>query len=142
MARRVDRVKLRREIILKIRGEKSIRGHTKRQAEQVADYWKNVAWPMSTGSVYSPPNHPWSQGGPDGYAESIEVRQGRRRGGRFAGRFLSHYEVRTDHPNANFIEFGTARDKPGSRSPWGPNTPTPEYAPAAKTAHHFRGTAP
>jgi hypothetical protein len=58
------------------------------------------------------------------------------------GRFLAAWEVYSDHENANFIEYGTGPDKPGSRSPWGPNTPTPEFAPFGKAAHRFGGTAP
>lgn len=143
MARtKVDRIKLRREIKLKVSKEKSIGIGTKAEALKVAEYWKRRAWPEATGSVASPPNHPYETGS---YVESIEVRQGRHakgaRGG-WGGRYLSHFEVRTDHPNANFIEFGTGIDKPGSRSPWGPFTPTPEYGPAGRTAHHFKGTAP
>jgi uncharacterized protein (TIGR02266 family) len=42
--------------------------------------------------------------------------------------------VSTDNEHAGFIEYGTGPDNPGSRSPWGPNTPTPEFAPAAVTA--------
>lgn len=132
---KVDRIKIRREILLKVSKDDSIKLGTRAQAIQVAEHWKNVAWPEATGSVASPPNHPYETGD---YVDSIEVRQGRDP----KGRFVSHFEVRTDHPNANFIEFGTGVDKPGSRSPWGPNTPTPEYGPAGATAHHFRGTAP
>lgn len=40
---------------------------------------------------------------------------------------------------AHMIEYGTGPDtKTGSR--FGPNTPTPEFAPGAKTAAHFGGT--
>jgi hypothetical protein len=135
MARKVDRIKLRAEIKLKVEKDPEIKLGTRAQAIEVAEYWKNVAWPNATGSVASPPNHPYETGG---YVESIDVKQGRTTKGRYA----AHFIVEADHDNANFIEFGTGIDKPGSKSPWGPNTPTPEYGPAAATAHHFRGTAP
>lgn len=35
---------------------------------------------------------------------------------------------------AHFVEDGTSADKPGSRSPWGPNTPTPAFHCALRTA--------
>lgn len=41
--------------------------------------------------------------------------------------------VYNDSDVAHFIEYGTGPDKPGSRSPWGPNTPTDEFAPMRKT---------
>jgi hypothetical protein len=43
-------------------------------------------------------------------------------------------EVWNDSKVAHFIEYGTLPDKPGSKSPWGPNTPTPEFAIARRTA--------
>lgn len=134
MVRRgVDRVKLGREIELKIRAEKSVKWRTKAFAEEVATYLKTVAWPTATGSVTGP-GHPYETGA---FVESIEVVQNRNR----LGRFLAGFTVQSNSPNANFIEYGTDIDKPGSKSPWGPNTPTPEYAPFARTAHHFGGTA-
>jgi hypothetical protein len=139
VARRgIDIGKLGREIELKIRAERSVKWRTKAFAEEVAQYWKHVAWPESAARGQWP-DHPYETGE---YANSIHVRQQRRGKGKFGGRFLAGFEVIADSPNANFIEFGTGVDKPGSRSPWGPNTPTPEFGPAAITAHHYRGTAP
>lgn len=46
-------------------------------------------------------------------------------------------QVYNDSPIAHFIEYGTGPDKPDSRSPWGPNTPTPEFAPMRKTYARF-----
>lgn len=42
--------------------------------------------------------------------------------------------VYSDSQVAHFIEYGTDVDNPDSRSPWGPDTPTPEFAPMRKTA--------
>jgi hypothetical protein len=140
VARRgVDRVKLGREISAKIRAERSVKWRTKAFAEEVAAYWRDVAWPESAVAGQWP-DHPYDTGN---YRDSIKVRQQRApkgaKGG-IGGRFLSAFEVYSDSDNANFIEYGTGPDKPGSRSPWGPWTPTPEFAPAARTAHHYGGT--
>ncbi|AIY32379.1 hypothetical protein PORCELAIN_25 [Mycobacterium phage Porcelain] len=35
--------------------------------------------------------------------------------------------VYNNDEKAHWIEYGTKRDRPGSRSPWGPNTPTPAF---------------
>ena len=131
---RIDRRKIAHEISLKIKRDPEIPRRTKQVAEEVARYWANVAWPTSVGN-YGPGVHPYETGG---YRESIGVRQPRSR----LGRFIAGWEAFSDHPRANFIEFGTGDDKPGSKSPWGPYTKTPEFAPAARTAHHFGGTSP
>lgn len=131
---RIDRTKLAAEIRLKIGRDNEPELRTKMFAKQVAAYWANVAWPMSAGN-YGPGVHPYETGD---YRDSIHIRRNRNR----LGMFAFGWEVYSDSPLANFIEFGTGVDKPGSRSPWGPDTPTPEFAPAAITAHHFLGTAP
>lgn len=41
--------------------------------------------------------------------------------------------VYNDSEVAHWVEYGTGPDKPGGHSPWGPNTPTPEFAPARRT---------
>lgn len=125
---RIDRIKLGREIRLKLENERTIPLRTKRLAEEVRDHWANVEAPRPG------PDHPYSEGGAGSYSESIKVSRERKRFG------MPRYEVGTDHPNANFIEYGTGPDKPGSKSPFGPDTPTPEFAPAANTAFHFGGT--
>jgi hypothetical protein len=130
----VDRFKLGREIRLKISRDKTVRIKTRAFAEEVRDHWKYKEAPAPW-NILPTKTGPYATGD---YANSIKIRQGRSR----LGRFLASFEVYSDHPNANFIEYGTGPDKPGSRSPWGPDTPTPEHAPAAKTAHHFKGTAP
>lgn len=137
--RRINRQQLGHEIQLKMETESrrprsEVKLKTKAEAEKVATYWRDVAWPLSTGN-HGPGVHPYDTGE---YRESIGVEQGRD----VLGRFLAEFIVITRHKDATFIEFGTGVDKPGSRSPWGPNTPTPEFAPAARTAHFFKGTAP
>lgn len=63
-----------------------------------------------------------------------------------------HVEKRKDHLGMpawwvgtrlwyfHFIENGTGPDKEDSESPFGPDTPTPEFAPFAKVAHRNGGT--
>lgn len=132
---KIDREKLKREIQLKIGKDNEVPLRTKRFALEVRDYWRHVAWPESAVKGRHGPIHPYDTGA---YRDSIGI--SRLRSG--LGRFVAGWKVSTDHHDANFIEYGTGIDKPGSRSPWGPNTPTPEFAPAAMTAHHFLGTAP
>lgn len=56
-------------------------------------------------------------------------------------RNLPRWAAVNNDPKINMIENGTGPDtKPGS--PFGPDTPTPEFAPAAKTAFFYGGTAP
>lgn len=130
-----ERTKLRREIRIGMEQDKSVPLLTRKVANEVAAYWRDVAWPKSLGvppAQFGLPHH-YETGR---YRESIKVERQRKRFG------MPRYAVVTNDPNANFIEYGTGPDKPGSRSPWGPYTPTPEFAPAGKTALHFGGTAP
>lgn len=121
------------EIKIKVERDKEFKFKFKREAEKVHDHWANKEAP-------SPENpHPLTKTGPyatGAYQASIKMRQ--MRGG--LGRFMSGWEVYTDSPIAHFIEYGTKIDNPESRSPWGRFTPTPVFAPAAKTAFHFGGT--
>jgi hypothetical protein len=104
-------------------------------AIEVQQYWKMheapAPWnyrPESITGTKVPPGYATGD-----YANSIHVRQ--QRGPK--GRFISSFEVYTYHPNAHYLEYGTDIDNPDSQSPWGRYTPTPEFAPAARTAHHF-----
>lgn len=45
--------------------------------------------------------------------------------------------VYNDSDVSHFVEYGTDEDKPGSRSPWGPKTETPEFAPMRKTVARY-----
>jgi len=127
--------KIKREIVAKISRDKEIKRASKKKAEEVQKYIVEHTAPSPWNPSPLTKTGPYATGD---YAASIHVRQGRGR----LGRFLSAWEVYSDHPNANFLEYGTGVDKPGSRSPWGPNTPTPEFAPFGRAAHHFGGTAP
>lgn len=130
---KIDRTKLSREIRLEIehgvKRDPEVKLQTKAFAEEVRTYWATQTAPLPG------PDHPYATGD---YAASIKVRQNRDQSGRYA----AGWTVYTNHPNANFIEFGTGPDKPGSRSPWGPYTPTAAMHSAARAAIHFKGTAP
>ncbi|BBU22159.1 HK97 gp10 family phage protein [Mycobacterium xenopi] len=49
-------------------------------------------------------------------------------------------QVGATHWTSHFIEYGTGSDPAGTHSRFGPNTPTPEFAPMQKTAEQFGGT--
>jgi hypothetical protein len=122
-----------------LRKDKEVHHKTKEFANEVKDYWVEfeapAPWNVRPETVVGHGDDwPYTTGE---YALSIKVKQGRDA----RGRFISSWDVYTHSPIAHFIEYGTAPDYPGSRSPWGPNTPTYEYAPAARTAHFFGGTA-
>lgn len=42
--------------------------------------------------------------------------------------------VYSNDEKAHWIEYGTAKDNPNSRSPYGPDTPTPAFRPMNRTA--------
>lgn len=106
------------EIAEKIRRDAEVRVKSKEQAEEVRDYARSIA-PVRTGK----------------FAASIKVEK---RGDGPNG--LPHYWVGTRDWRAHFIEYGTGPDPDDSQSPFGPNTPTPEFAVFAKIAAHFGGT--
>ncbi len=49
-------------------------------------------------------------------------------------------QIGATHWTSHFIEDGTKADAKGSKSRFGPDTPTPEFAVMQKTAAHFGGT--
>ena len=132
--------KIKREIMAKISRDEEVNKGTRTMAIEVQKYIIEHTAPSPWNPSPLTKTGPYATGD---YAKSIKIKQERVRSGRrFGGRYLSEYRVYSDHPNANFLEYGTGVDKPGSRSPWGPNTPTPEFAPFGRAAHHFGGTAP
>lgn len=118
------------------RPKSEVKLKTKAEADEVCTYWKDVAWPTSIGRPPAKmPMHGYETGS---YVDSIHVEQLRNA----LGRYLSGFQVITRHDNAVFLEYGTDIDHPNTHSSWGRFTPTPEFAPAMRTALHFRGTAP
>ncbi|OFB37973.1 hypothetical protein BA059_16895 [Mycolicibacterium sp. (ex Dasyatis americana)] len=106
---------IRAEIERLIRRDGELRVDTEEFAEEVRDHWREIA-PVDSGE----------------YAASVHVEKRKDRRG------LPHYWVGTRDWKAHFIEYGTGDDPTDSKSPFGPNTPTPEFAPAAKTEAHFK----
>ena len=91
--------------------------------EKVRDTWQQIwdeAEPVG--------EHPYETGG---YRESIHCE--------YVTSPRLYGIVRTTDPAAHWIEYGTGPDKKMG-SPWGPNTPTPEFAPAQRTIDYFRGS--
>lgn len=128
---RAERVQLKEELAIKISKDKRIPAQSRAlalrvQMRVIKEFEAQGPHPYETGE----------------FIHSIRVERIRWRGelGRFSKGF-SQYSVVTDNAHAWAIEYGTGPDAPGTRSPWGPNTPTPEFAPFAKAAHHFGGTA-
>jgi len=125
---------------VKITNDAEVRRGTKAFAEKVEDHWKQIA--PSPGD----PDHLYATGG---YKASIQNVQNREPA---TGRFTFGWKVFTIHPNAIFLEYGTRPDKKRPNfaryqrhdGTWGrsPNTPTPAFAYAARTALRFGGTAP
>lgn len=134
MATVVVREHLEHELRLKIAGDHDVRAQSEDFAEEVRRRWVAIWESMGP--------HPYETGD---YATSIEVRRGiaqRVQGARgsFTGEVIYRYWVGTDNEHAGFIEYGTGWDAPGTHSPWGPFTDTPEFAPAAETAAYYHGT--
>lgn len=136
----VNRAQLMNELQVKIENDQQAKRDFKAFAEQVREYWQHLA-PRD-----GDPNHPWATGN---YRASIRRFSARDRDAR--GRFMYHHWVATFDPIAHLLEYGTVADAPGGHATWidldgtrrfGPNTPTPAFGYAARTAAHFGGTAP
>lgn len=82
------------------------------ESEKVVDYWREQS-PQDEGD----------------YKASVKVLEVR------GGTAL----VGTRHWKAHMIENGTKADPEGSKSPFGPDTPTPAFAVGQRTAEHFGG---
>jgi len=121
----VRRGEIAREIRIAVRKDLQVARGSKAFAEEVRDHVKMV----------------WREAGPHPY-ETGEFEESIYADKRPNVQGLPHWVVGSDDDKANMIEDGTGPDKPGSNSPFGPNTPTPEFAPFAKTAHYYRGTQP
>lgn len=140
----VSRLQLERELRLKLAEDDEVLLDGEAFAQEVARRWVMI-W-----RAKGP--HPYETGD---YEDSIEViRMGvgaRARhpkgapggvGGRFTGKVLYRWQVGTEHEFAHMIEYGTGWDGPDTNSPWGRETDTPEFAPAAATAAYYHGTGP
>ena len=136
---RESREQIAKEIADKVSKDPTVQIRTKAFALEVAAYWKSIHPPLDESGEYR---------------DSIHVE----RRPEMAFKKLPQFQVVTRIWYAHFIEFGTGDDKRGKEPrtvhrmgnygfghPDGwtqvdKKTPTPEYAPAGKTAHHFRGT--
>jgi HK97 gp10 family phage protein len=105
------------ELEAKVRKDAELRLKSKDEAEKVCDEIR-AETPKRTGAA----------------AASVHVEKRKDRDG------LPHWWVGTRLWYFHFLEFGTGPDNPDSKSPFGPDTPTKEYAPFAKVAHRHGGT--
>jgi len=116
---------------------RELRRAAERFIEDAADIWRLV-WDTSRQGILATETgvrHPYQTGN---YREHIKTKnltwtqklfiKKALRGGLLVG------SVYNDSRVANWVEFGTDVDKPGSKSPWGPNTPTPAFRIAERTA--------
>ncbi len=106
------------QILQAARGLDEIRTYTEAEAKKVEATWKRIA-PKDSGA----------------YAASINTRRLKKdRDG------MPAYRVEADDYKAHWIEYGTGADPEDSDSRFGRDTPTPEFAPARRTAAMFGGT--
>ncbi|MDV7194609.1 HK97-gp10 family putative phage morphogenesis protein [Mycolicibacterium fortuitum] len=108
---------IQRELEQQIRKDAEMRLNSKKAAEEIRDEVR-AETPVDTGKA----------------AASIHVEARKDHRGMPAWRVISRLWY------FRFIENGTEADNPESKSRYGPNTPTPEFAPFAKVAHRHGGT--
>lgn len=84
--------------------------------------------------------HPYADGD---YEQSVQKRQLSLRQRMFIKSTLMRGipigVVFSDDWKAHWVEWGTGPDKPGSHSPWGPDTPTPAFEPMTRTRRIMNG---
>lgn len=125
-----DRNRIRLEVEKELRDKTPQDPDLKRQAKEFAEDVRDFA----RGKALEDMDRGYATGH---FVESIQVRRIKR----WWRKTMPNYEVYSTDPDlADMLEEGTGRDKPDSRSPWGPNTPTPAYFTFTKTAAHFAGT--
>lgn len=116
---------------------RDLRREAKRFIEDAADVWRMV-WDTSMQGILASETgapHPYQTGDYRRHIKTTKltwtqklfIKQALRSG-------LLVGSVYNDSRVAGWVEKGTDVDKPGSRSPWGPNTPTPAFHIAERTA--------
>ena len=138
------------KITRSITAKKAITLKMEHFAEGVVEKVKEFSPGPEGGGVHSDCVH--TEEGEEPYAtgefiESITKRalQGRNPLGQYASGWA--WSVGTKDEKANLIEYGTGVDAPGTKARWklrddkgwrqSPNTPTPEFAPFAKTRFYY-----
>lgn len=134
---RVDLNKLRLQIEKEIRDKIPDDKDTKRQAQEFALRVALTARQIATQEL----DHGYATGE---FVKSIQVRRMKR----WWRKTMPNYEVYSEDPKANLLEYGTKADT-GGHANWidldgerrfGPNTPTPEFLIFAQTAWRYGGT--
>lgn len=109
--------------------------------DDAADTWRRV-WTVTAKSKIATgaDPHPYETGNYESHIKKKHVERISEKMIREAmidGALLG--SVYNDADDAAFLERGTQVDKPGSRSPYGPNTPTPAFEIAKRTAEIMGG---
>lgn len=120
----ISRDELEAEIMLQARKSAEVRKSLKDLGEEVVEFWRSQV-PVRTGK----------------YGASVRVLK------TFTANGLPGVKVGSTSNRAHLIEFGTGPDTNGKDPRYVPalgvqvskDTPTPAYAPRAKTAKHFNG---
>lgn len=128
------RFEIEREILDQAYDDKDIQAQEREYAERVRDYARDLALREM--------DHGYATGH---FVESIKIKRLKR----WYRKTMNNYELYSDDPKANLLEYGTKPDAPGGHATWigldgerhfGGNTPTPAFEIFAKTAFHFHGT--
>lgn len=114
-----------------------LRKEVERTIDHGAELWK-VVWETTIEGVKAKETgtpHPYETGE---YVEHIKTEKLKLRDKLFIKNALKRDAIAgsiyNDSEHAVFIEEGTKPDKPGGHSPWGPDTPTPAFRIAERTA--------
>ncbi len=139
----VDDLQIQDALINGLADNRALKEATVQFIDDTATLWRKV-WETSVSGVEGARKNPLASGGDPhpyetgDYVEHIKkihierIDEKMIRQALVDGALLG--SVYNDSDVAEFVEDGTKKDKPGSKSPWGPNTPTPAFKVAERTA--------
>jgi hypothetical protein len=103
--------------------------------DETKDTWR-IVWEASEGETLMAqmPGHPYQTGDYIAHIKEEKRSLGQRLFPKWAkGDPIPVGIVYNDSEVAHWLEYGTGPDKPGGHSPWGPDTPTPDFKPMHRT---------
>ncbi|MBF4194669.1 hypothetical protein [Mycolicibacterium phlei] len=139
---RVNMREIRKEFENQLSKSKAFRREVRDFVDDVYDTWHKTWDRQREGKLAKQLGipHPYQTGNYKAHIKKKRVTLATRLGfGKLYRSGLPIGQVYNDSRVAHWIEYGTGPDKPGSRSPWGPNTPTPEFATMRKTWAKMHG---